>query len=243
MNIKLDTYFYEMVLFKLNTKTLNLIKNKDEHKNYNLSNCDAVFPIKLILWGPSKSGIDLNMETFRNNLRLEGTEKYTAHNKSGEKLSQETSFYSFFLKSENHMLGFLIEIYHVSGLEKLSPIDKYIFKDVSGVIFIFDTNCKPIEKTIQSFQKLEKFTNKKKIPYLIQALSDNNKDSNKIIRTIRDHLGSSILKKRKDNVEVIYSISTSDYEKIMECLGNMLCIVEVNHNKIKYRKNHSVNSI
>ena len=73
-------------------EAIEVISNNARAEDYNLSDCDIVFPIKIIFWGPSETGLILNMEMLQDRLKLEATKKYKGFTISGKLLLQKTFF-------------------------------------------------------------------------------------------------------------------------------------------------------
>ncbi len=226
------------------TPILLNINNNERADNCNLSHCDVVIPIKIIFWGPSQIGFNLNIEMLKDMLKLEAMKKYSGFTSSGKKLFQETFFFTQIMQTEKGIIGFVFEIGKFTGLERLSKKDKYVLEDVSGVIFIGDTNAKFMDKTIKSFRELKKLVNqecnlfkvKKKIPYLVQAISIGNKEK-VTIEEFKSSLGLSKKEKKSDDNLVVYTITDSCKNNLVKCFEDMHFLSKINKSKIKRKKN------
>ena len=140
-------------------------------------------------------------------------------------------------------IGFFFEIGKFTGLEKLAKKDKYVLEDVSGIIFIGDMSTKSMEKTIQSFRGLKKFVKqernlfkvKEKIPYLVQAISNNSKEKVSLDE-YKTSLGLSKKEEKLDSSLVIYPITESSSKNLIECFENMHFLSKINESKIKRKR-------
>ncbi len=224
-------------------EAIKVISKNERFKNYNLSDCDVVIPLKIVLWGPSKIGLNLNMEMLQDMFTLEATKKYTGITVSGKKLSQETNFFTNIMPTDKGIIGFVFEIGMFTGLEKLSKKGKYIFENLSGVIFIGDTNAKSKEKTIQSFTELKKFVKQersffkveKTIPYLVQAISFNYK-AKVSIDEFKSRLGLSRKEENPDDSLVVYHITETSRNNLVKCFEDMHLLSKINESKIKRKR-------
>ncbi|MBF0233403.1 Mutual gliding-motility protein MglA [Desulfamplus magnetovallimortis] len=129
---------------------------------------DKTIQIKIVYYGPGRSGKTTNLEYIHNKLQQNKKQK-TSKLVSIDTKGDRTLFFDFFPVSLGKINGFdlKLKLYTTPGQVKYEATRRLVLKGVDGVVFVADSLASRQDANLESFENL-----KSNLQYHQQALSD-----------------------------------------------------------------------
>ncbi len=193
---------------------------KEESNNYvdSVIDIETVLQYKIVYWGPGESGKTTNYKVIKKKLN---------HLKISRGISVETTDHRTLLNDQVTIyfsegdIGFYIDIITCTGQERFLQTREYVLDGADGVIFVADSSIEKIEQNKRSFREIKAFTNKNKIPYIIQLNKRDLKDAISI-EQFKKYLNLPTIEKYEDGTMVIYPAIATEGKNVMECFNDII---------------------
>lgn len=129
---------------------------------------DKTIQIKIVYYGPGRSGKTTNLEYIHNKLQQNKKQK-TSKLISIDTKGDRTLFFDFFPVSLGKINGFdlKLKLYTTPGQVKYEATRRLVLKGVDGVVFVADSLASRQDANVESFENL-----KSNLQYHQQALGD-----------------------------------------------------------------------
>ncbi|MEI6351768.1 MAG: ADP-ribosylation factor-like protein [Verrucomicrobiota bacterium] len=130
--------------------------------------------IKIVYYGPAKSGKTTNLEQIHSNIQTSGAEA------KGKMISLATSadrtlFFDFFPLEATVIKGFKtkFQLFTVPGQVIYNATRQLVLRGVDGLVFVADSQCEKMQENVESFQNMEENLKSlnlslDEIPYVVQ---------------------------------------------------------------------------
>jgi hypothetical protein len=184
---------------------------------------------KIVYWGPGESGKTTNFMRLREKFSyLKLTEGFSIETSDGRTLWQDSIFISFLFKLNDKKYTIVIQIVTCTGQERFLSTREYVLDGADGIIFVGDSNPEIIEQNKRSHRELISFTNRNKVPYVIQ-LNKRDLENAISIEQFKKYLGLPLDESYPDGTLVVYPVIALEGKNVIKCFQDLIFQVIFNY--------------
>ncbi|TXT60882.1 MAG: putative gliding protein mglA [Promethearchaeota archaeon] len=196
-------------------------EDKTAKNSLSLNNM-PIIQLKLVFWGPGKSGKTTSFHCLQKNFSNASlTGGYSVETTSGRTLWQDSIFLSFSASVKGYQYSIAIQVVTCTGQERFLSTREYVLEGADGVIFVADSDPSRTTQNKRSFRELISFMKSHQTPYIIQL---NKRDlENKIgILEFKKELKLPVEETFPDGIKVVYPTIAIKCTGIVECFQDLL---------------------
>jgi signal recognition particle receptor subunit beta len=190
---------------------------------------DGIIQFKIVYWGPGESGKTTNFMRLKEKFHhTKLTAGYSIETSEGRTLWQDSVFLSFNFNINEKKYHIIAQIVTCTGQERFLSTREYVLDGADGIIFIADSHRDMDEQNKRSFRELLNFTQRKKVPYVVQ-LNKRDIDNPISIDQFKNLLGLPKEEKYPDGSYVIYPAVALQGKNVVECFQDLIIQVVLDY--------------
>lgn len=212
------------------------MSNENVAQNVISINNMPMVQLKLVFWGPGKSGKTTSFRCLQKNFgNTSLTPGYSVETTSGRTLWHDSVFLSFSASVKGYQYSIAIQIVTCTGQERFLSTREYVLEGADGVVFVADSDPERISQNKRSFRELISFMKSNQTPYIIQL---NKRDLENAIDLMefRKELKLPVGETFPDGTKVVYPTTAIECDGITDCFQDLLSKMIFRYFKDTFRR-------
>lgn len=198
------------------------MSNDNVAQNVISLNTMPMVQLKLVFWGPGKSGKTTSFRCLQKNFREETiTPGYSIETTTGRTLWHDSVFLSFSASVKGYQYSIAIQMVTCTGQERFLSTREYVLEGADGVVFVADSDPSRTTQNKRSFRELIGFMKSHQTPYIIQLNKRDLIDAIDILE-FKKALKLPVEENFPDGTKVVYPTTAIKCEGIVDGFQDLL---------------------
>jgi signal recognition particle receptor subunit beta len=189
---------------------------------FDFNDGENMLQFKIVYWGPGESGKTTNFFRLREKFDLLKLSKgYSIETTEGRTLWEDSLYLLFNFMLKDVKFNIIAHVVTCTGQERFLSTREYVLDGADGIVFIGDSDPQKLEQNKRSYRELVSFTNRGKIPFVIQLNKRDLPDAIDVNK-FKVALGLPLLKTYPDGSPVIYLAEALQGKNIVNCFKQII---------------------
>ena len=195
---------------------------------FDFNDTENMLQFKIVYWGPGESGKTTNFFRLREKFDLLKLSKgYSIETTEGRTLWEDSLYLLFNFMLKDIKFNIIAHVVTCTGQERFLSTREYVLDGADGIVFIGDSDPQKVEQNKRSYRELVSFTNKSKIPFVVQLNKRDLPDAIDINK-FKVALGLPLLRTYPDGSPVVYPAEALQGKNIVNCFKQIILQVIFN---------------